>query len=73
MAKIDELKQAALNAVPVSGEIEAPTLIQNLKSAGQGEAIALLSVLKREGKLKASLVVQDDGSIRHTYARVEGA
>lgn len=73
MSKADELKQAALNAVPVEGEIEAVTLIHNLKASGNGEAISLLSVLKGEGKLKASLVAQDDGSIRHTYARVEGA
>ena len=73
MSKSDELKQAALNAVPATGEIEAATLIQDLKSSGNGEAVALLSVLKREGKVKASLVMQDDGTLRHTYSRVEGA
>lgn len=73
MARVDELKAAALNAIPVSGEIEVSVLLQNLRTSGNGDAIPMLSQLKREGKVKASLYANEGEPVRHVYARVEGA
>jgi hypothetical protein len=73
LAKLEDLQAAALSAIPETGEIEVPTLLQNLRASGNGEAIPMLRELKRDGKIKASLVANEDGSIRHTYSRVEGA
>jgi hypothetical protein len=73
MANTAELKRAALNAVPVTGEIEVPTLLANLRASGNGDAIPMLQQLKREGVIKASLYANEGEPLRHTYSRVEGA
>lgn len=72
MARIDELMAAALAAVPVSGEIEVPTLIQKLKTEGNGDAVPLLAELKKRNMIASKLEALEGGGVRHTYRRVAG-
>ena len=70
MANIDQLMNTALAAIPETGEIEVPTLVQNLKTSGNGDAVPFLRELKVRGVIKAKLVALDGGGVRHTYERV---
>lgn len=72
MARIDDLMAAAFTAIPATGEILVPTLVQNLKTAGNGDAVVMLGELKKRG-LIASKLEYVDGVLKHTYRRVEGA
>jgi len=72
MARLDELMAAAFNAIPANGEIDVPTLVNNLKTSGQGDAVPLLAELKQRG-LIASKLEFDNGVLKHTYRRVTGA
>ena len=72
MTRIDDLMSSAFSAVPATGEISVPVLVQNLKSSGNGDAVPLLAELKKRG-LIASKLEFNDGVMTHTYRRVEGA
>lgn len=71
MARVDDLLEAATQAVPASGGISYADLVRNLQSSGQADAVPLIAEAKRRGLLKASLEFID-GEVVHTYRRVEG-
>lgn len=71
-SKTQALMDAALAAIPETGEIVYADLVQNLKTAGNGDAIPLIVELKRRKLVAAKLEFVEGEGVRHTYSRVSG-
>lgn len=69
-SRMQELSDAVVNAVPTTGAIPFTELVQKLQQSGNGQAVPLISELKKRGVLRSRLVYNDDGTISHTYERV---
>lgn len=68
---LEELVEVAYNAVPASGEIEYPVLLEQMTAAGNREAAQHLRGLKRAGRIHMEVRVTEDGT-KHFVSRVGG-